>query len=61
MPIYKYRCEKCKLTQERISKLGDTNKICKCGHVAVKIFSANSASFIVNGAGAYNAGVFKSK
>tara|TARA_R110002020_G_scaffold467655_1_gene691377 strand:+ start:14946 stop:15131 length:186 start_codon:yes stop_codon:yes gene_type:complete len=61
MPLYKFKCKECDTEQERIAKLGQTSVTCDCGSKAVKSFSANAASFKVNGVGAYNSGVMKAK
>ena len=61
MPLYKFRCASCNTEQEHLSKLDETEKLCECGGVANKIFSANAGIFRVNGAGAYNSGQMKGK
>ncbi len=61
MPLYKFKCEKCKKETEALSKLGQTNIKCSCGHTAVKMFSPNKTIFQVNGGGAYNSGQMKHK
>lgn len=38
MPIYKFNCEKCDTSFEKIVKMGTQETLCECGEIAKKDF-----------------------